>query len=181
MEVLHLMVNNICLNDCPLCCNKQYDVEEIPVVTPQDLASVDTVCLTGGEPFLAGKILPHFIDALLNQRLNIKTLYIYTSGGELGAASMKALVKLQDLGTSIGLSIGPKSTGDRNNLRFHYDAIVPFLKKLGQNRFYCFCKADRDIAEEYYQIDNMEIIDRKWQENFVPAPNTIFRRLPVWL
>ena len=27
--VLHLMVNNICNNNCPLCCNKQYDVDKI--------------------------------------------------------------------------------------------------------------------------------------------------------
>jgi len=26
-----------------------------------------------------------------------------------------------------------------------------------------------------------EIIDRKWQKDFVPAPNTIFRRLPIWI
>ena len=77
--VLHLMVNNVCNNNCPLCCNKQYNVDEIQIVTVEELKQTETICITGGEPFLSPN-LTNFIFNLIIQYTNIKNLYIYTSG-----------------------------------------------------------------------------------------------------
>lgn len=180
-EVLHLMINNLCRNNCPLCCNKQYDVAEIPVVSVEELKKTKVICITGGEPFLCGDLLPRFLENMLIQYPNLKQVFIYTSGGELGKNNLKPLIKLQGLGCKIGLSIGPKSSADRKNLRENSGYIWDALKKLGPNRFYCFNGADREVAEGYYPGSNLDVIEREWQENFVPAPNTIFRRLPVWI
>lgn len=48
--VMHLLITDKCDRDCKWCCNKQYDVNDIPVATKGEYESVNTVCLTGGEP-----------------------------------------------------------------------------------------------------------------------------------
>lgn len=180
VPVLHLMVNNICNNNCPLCCNKQYDVEKIQVVSVEELKQTKTICITGGEPFLSPN-LTNFIFNLIFQYNNIKNLYIYTSGESIKRADLSTLVLWQtNYNVDMGLSLGPKSKRDRDNLRSYL--IYEKLLELKSNRFYCFNDLDREVANTFYKNNNnMQIIDRKWQENFKPAEDTIFRRLPIWI
>ena len=180
LPVLHLMVNNICNNNCPLCCNKQYDVDKIQVVTIEELKQTETICITGGEPFLSPN-LTNFIFNLIVQYTNIKNLYIYTSGESIQRPDLSTLVLWQtNYDINIGVSIGPKSDRDRRNLQSYF--IYEKVLELKCNRFYCFTKEDRELANTYYgNHNNMEIIDRKWQRTFEPAQNTIFRRLPIWI
>jgi len=51
VDTMHLFITKRCTNDCPLCCNKNYDIEKVPLPTEEELSSVSTVCLTGGDPF----------------------------------------------------------------------------------------------------------------------------------
>lgn len=178
--VLHLMVNNICNNNCPLCCNKQYDVEKIQVVSIEELKQTETICITGGEPFLSPN-LTNFIFNLIMQYKNIKNLYIYTSGASIQRSDLTTLILWQkSYNVNIGLSLGPKSSKDREKLRSYL--IYEKILELNCNRFYCFSDIDREVANTFYKNNaNMQIIDRKWQENFKPAQNTIFRRLPIWI
>lgn len=81
IDTMHLFVTNKCTNNCPLCCNKNYDIEKIPLPTEEELGSIRNVFLTGGEPFLLGKKLNKIVNAL-RSRENIKNIYIYTSGYE---------------------------------------------------------------------------------------------------
>lgn len=46
---LRLLVTAKCHNKCPMCCNKQFDFEKIPVV---DRLDYDEISITGGEPLL---------------------------------------------------------------------------------------------------------------------------------
>lgn len=48
---VHIMITNRCYRNCPFCCNKQYDVNEIPIVTNEELEEAENIFLTGGEPF----------------------------------------------------------------------------------------------------------------------------------
>jgi hypothetical protein len=43
--VMHLLITDKCDRDCKWCCNKQYDVNDIPVATKEEYESVNTVCL----------------------------------------------------------------------------------------------------------------------------------------
>lgn len=178
--VLHLMVNKDCTNDCPLCCNKQYDIGKIPIVTVEELKQTETICITGGEPFLSPNLMS-FLECLLKSYTNIKKYIIYTTGGLLNTIYLRHLLEIQrEYSVEIGLSIGPKSLGDRTNLKFSSEVIKHSLSELSTNRLYCFTEADKKVSE-YYKDSNIDIIDRKWQKDFVPAPNTIFRRLPIWI
>lgn len=178
--ILHLMVNNICNNNCPLCCNKQYDVEKIQIVSIEELKQTETICITGGEPFLSPN-LTNFVFNLITQYKNIKNLYIYTSGECIQRADLSTLVLWQtNYDINIGLSLGPKSSRDRENLKSYL--ICEKILELKSNRFYCFTDLDREVANTFYKNNNnMQIIDRKWQRDFKPAQNSIFRRLPIWI
>ena len=33
--IIHLMVTSLCDRNCPYCCNKQYDLNDIPYVTDE--------------------------------------------------------------------------------------------------------------------------------------------------
>ena len=49
---LRLLVTAHCHNSCPKCCNKQFDLNSLPVVDRWDY---DEVCITGGEPLISLK------------------------------------------------------------------------------------------------------------------------------
>jgi hypothetical protein len=46
---------------------------------------------------------------------------------------------------------------------------------------YCFSNKDEKKAKEIFPFGDVDIVRRVWQKDFVPAPNTMFRRLPIWL
>ena len=50
-KIVHIMVTTFCNRNCKFCCNKQYDLNDIPYATEEELRSAEIVCLTGGEPF----------------------------------------------------------------------------------------------------------------------------------
>lgn len=183
--VLHLMVNNTCTNDCPLCCNKQYDADEIPVVTVEDLRNVDTICLTGGAPMLDVHRLSDFTSSLEKSYPNIENVYIYMNGAELLSIYNEA----NDITTvhiinfpcnthvKYGLTMSPKCEKDWQMIEY----ISIYLDNWKSNRIYCFTDEDVERAKKLLDDCDLEIVRREWQQHFVPAPNTIFRRLPIWI
>lgn len=183
--VLHLMVNNTCTNNCPMCCNKQYNVDDIPVVTVEELRNTETVCFTGGQPLLNLDSFSMFCDCIERNYPNIKTGYVYMNGAELSsfynidATRTKKLFEHFPCNTKVsyGLTISPKCNKDWDAIR----DFRPYMKAWKSNRIYCF--SDKDVAnvEAVFNIGEIEIVRREWQSNFVPAPNTIFRRLPIWI
>lgn len=184
--VLHLMINNRCTNDCPLCCNKQYNVEDIPVVTPNDLKNIDTICITGGAPLLHICNYEHLIYAIIKQYNNIKHCFTYMNGGEcsdytemLWINFFKTFpVRLPMYKTiDFGLTISPKSKNDWDKLKKY---VAGNLTNWTSNRIYCFSDKDIIKAEKLFINDKIDIIKREWQKEFKPAPNTIFRRLPIF-
>ena len=86
--VLHLLTTNLCLRNCPHCCNKQYDLNEVPYVSEKELKLVEDVCLTGGEPILFSNVSA--IATYLKQKYpNIKKVYVYANAKEFVQASKK--------------------------------------------------------------------------------------------
>lgn len=183
--VLHLMVNNTCTNDCPLCCNKQYDVDDIPVVTVEDLRNVDTICLTGGAPMLSIEKLADFTSSLEKMYKNIENVFIYMNGAELYSIyNLNIMMSLRRIEffpyntvVNYGLTISPKCEKDWESV---WD-MSKFIYAWKSKRIYCFTDDDVVRAKELLPICDFEIVRREWQKKFVPAPNTFFRRLPVWI
>lgn len=181
--VLHLMINNTCTNNCVLCCNKQYDVNTIPIVTLDDLNSVDTVCITGGAPLIKMHSCFNIIRNMLIEHENIHNVYIYANGYEITLnspiariAPLKQLVSMFPH-VNFGLTMSPKNIKDWNALNNYIKPILSYYKT---NRLYCFTEEDLMWAKELFKNTNVDVIKREWQATFKPAPNTIFRRLPIW-
>ena len=180
--VLHLMVNNTCSNDCPLCCNKQYNVDEIPVVTVEELKNVDTICLTGGQPMYSIKTCIRLCNEIEHSYKNIKQIFIYVNGAEFlyshnEPEDLECLVACSPV--KYGLTMSPKCENDWNGLELLSKEQYLYLFK--SNRIYCFSNKEIERAKEVFSNKSVEFVKRVWQKDFVPAPNTIFRRLPIWL
>ena len=123
--IIHLLTTTLCNRDCKYCCNKQYDMNEIPYVTDSELSEAHTLCLTGGEPFLYTNpctIAKHY---KLRYR-NLQNVYVYTNALEL--AQWLQTHTLHDLD---GLNISIKTKADakafEHILKNHIDVLYPVI------------------------------------------------------
>lgn len=193
-EAIHLMINRTCTNSCPVCCNKQYDLDTVPVATVEELKAAHTVMLTGGDPFYVTGI----IDICSHLRLdypNIKQLYIYTSG-EWMFANVDIINFPERFHPYVdGINFSPKGKWD-------YDAIkrmltnsnfsIEFFVHVRSNRIILMPNdfMTREQQEEYIKSLPLEglafygakfdVEYREWQEEFQPNGG-VWRRLPVFL
>lgn len=195
-QVLHLFVTNKCRHQCELCCNKLYKISEIPVVIVELLKSVDTVCLTGGEPFNIGSFeLRDFLTAIRKQYPNIQNIYIYTSGMEFGRYNPSMLEYFITDGLVNGYNIAPKDFEDWTGFATmvkcsgvftghkwpgeeeRYNVISSKLS----HRLYVF-KEQRPIFNALkLNLEGLHInvIDRQWTKSFNTPDNEHFARLPI--
>lgn len=183
VDTMHLFITKRCTNNCPLCCNKNYDIEKVPLPTEEELSSVSTVCLTGGDPFLLGEKLDEIVNDL-RKRENIKNIYIFTSGYAC-LLYLKAYGKLPNID---GITFSPKSKRDIKALDLLMGYYSRLLLSLKSNRLYYFINKYDDCN---YTIDNdqlyliadantylgCKIFFRTWVNDFNSPENEIFRRI----
>lgn len=178
-QILHLFITNNCRHNCHFCCNKLYKIDEIPIVTIELLKSVDTVCLTGGEPFsIKPLVLKTFIYNLRTQFKNIKNLYIYTSGYEFEKVRQDYYEFIHIYNWINGVNIAPKDWKDWIAFGWSIDTINC---SKSSNRLYVF-KEQRPIFDAMninLSDINIDIIDRKWDITFNTPDNEHFCRLPI--
>lgn len=166
-KVIHLMITNRCNRDCKYCCNKQYDVYKIPIVTPEELLDAEQVFLTGGEPFAYADPVGKAYQ-LRNFFPNIQKVFVYTNAFELAEYLKDKNAPMVFLD---GLTISIKNAKDKQA----FEEIVSKddrVLRLKSNRLYVF-KGFEDV-ECPPQFKKMI---REWQEKFNAAPDSIFRRV----
>ena len=182
-KVAHIIVTDKCGHNCPMCCNRNYDIHEIPNITREELESVETICLTGGEPFMS-KDIDMFIDKL---RPYAKNLYVYASGAEL----YNYWKKNNKVPNIDGLSISPKTMSD-------YRLLIELLKndcfrsmlRCKSNRLYIFIKqidpANFQTEEEDFDAvlgliilaqSLFNVFFRVWKDEIVSPEGEIFRNI----
>lgn len=163
-KVIHLLITPLCVRDCKHCCNKQYNINEIPYITDAELKQCEVLCLTGGEPFLFSN--PVSIAIYYKTRYkNIKNVYVYTNSTELEMF----LSKNKYLDCIDGLNVSIKNGTDK--VMFERIVSRDAVKKLTSNRLYVF----DDLTPK--DTGNFEVYKREWQEEFKPADDSIFRRI----
>lgn len=177
IKEIHLFLLEKCDHACELCCNKQYEINKIPVITVDELKQAETILFTGGEPFLIGNELTGLARRIKTQYSNIKNIYVYTSGPAL----LDYLEDDNNLHYLDGVSIAPKNKYDVECLEALFLKYNRGLNSLRSNRIYMFPEF-KDKIEDLYnstsELSHIELIDRKWQETFEPGPG-VFRRLPI--
>lgn len=164
-KIIHLVITEKCDRNCPMCCNKQYDMSTVEYVTDEELRNAETVFLTGGEPFAYAE--PCWVAWELRQKYpNIKNIYVYTNAIEL----YDYLRRGKELYAINGVTISIKNEYDYKI----FDALAynEEIIKLDSNWIYTF-PGFNDVVypKEYFTRK-----DRVWQKDFVPDPNSIFRR-----
>lgn len=165
-RIIHLMITDKCNRNCKYCCNKQYDVNEIPVVTTEELLDAECIFLTGGEPFaysdpvVAAFQLRHLFS-------NIQRVYVYTNALELAEYLKDKKAPLVYLD---GLTISIKNAKDKRAFEEVISKDERVLR-LKSNWLYVF-KGFEDV-ECPSQFQKKV---REWQDAFVAAPDSIFRR-----
>ena len=168
--VIHLAVTTLCDRACPNCCNNSYTWDEVPYATTAELSVCHTICITGGEPFSFAN--PCMIARQLRKLYpNIKHVYVYTN-----AAALHSYLKHGGLIHDIdGVTISIKSTLDY----FVLDVILPQrdILELSSNIVYDMSLDELEYNELVNKYKMYKIIKREWQENFVPDPNSVFRKL----
>lgn len=179
IEVMHLMILNKCDHSCELCCNKLYNIDELPVATVDELKTISTLCITGGEPFMSGINIDQLARRAKKQFPNIKKVYVYTSGSALLGTSLYQTFDYID-----GVNIAPKNKLDWKSL----GSLTPGHNTLGlsslkENRLYVF-KDQINEFNDHKQIAkllNLTVIYRVWDKEFNTPDSEIFRRLPIFL
>ena len=79
---LRLLVTAKCHNDCPLCCNKQFNLNELEVVNRWDY---EEIMITGGEPLASNRTTSYLIKMIMGIRAIWDAqgwkgkIYLYTS------------------------------------------------------------------------------------------------------
>lgn len=73
---LRLLVTKKCPNNCALCCNKQFDLNQLPTV--KDYHFYNEIMITGGEPLIYLTKVQELIKSI--RKLNSQAkIYVYTS------------------------------------------------------------------------------------------------------
>lgn len=191
---IHLMINRTCTNSCPVCCNKQYDLDTVPVVTVEELKAAHTVMLTGGEPFYVDGITS-FCSHLRNDYPNIKQLYIYTSG-KLMFLNEEVSNHHDHLFTYVdGINFSPKSKWDYEAIKkmlTNRDFATEFITHARSNRIILMpndfmTREEQEKFIESLHLKGLAVFGTKfeveyleWQEEFKPNGG-VWRRLPVFL
>ena len=75
MKKLRLLVTEKCNRNCQKCCNKQYDLKNLPIC--KDYTPYGEISLTGGEPMLVPQIVRTII--LKIRTTNPCPIYLYTA------------------------------------------------------------------------------------------------------
>lgn len=164
-QKIHLMITDKCDRKCRDCCNNQYSLSDIPIITNKELSEAKHIYLTGGEPFAYGD--PSGIATMLkNVYSNIEKVIVYTNAFEL-YMYLNNNGKLDGID---GLTISIKTTSDA--VTFKKLIKNPDVVELESNWVYVFDGfEDIECPEGFYKTK------REWQKNFVAAPNSIFRRV----
>lgn len=163
-KIIHLVITEKCNRKCPDCCNNQYDMKKIPIVTPEELSEAEIIFLTGGEPFAFAD--PCGLAKELKKTYpNIKKIYVYTNATELAAYLTWYSIHSID-----GLTVSIKNKLDK----VLFEQIVArhrYINQLESNWLYTFPGYEDTKAPESF-VKKM----RYWQKDFVPATDSIFRR-----
>lgn len=163
-RIIHLMITDKCNRKCPDCCNNQYDLSKIEIVTTEELLDAEIIFLTGGEPFAFGNPC-EFAKYLKYRYPNIKKVMAYTNALELAD-----FLNIEDLYSLDGVTVSIKNKADKEafeNTISNNKSVI----KLESNWLYTFPGFEDTKCPNTF---NKKM--RYWQKVFVPATDSIFRR-----
>lgn len=186
-----LLLTTKCPNNCPLCCNKQFDLfKDVPVI---DRWNYDEFILTGGEPLMNSTALLDFIYNLTAIHKYMGTspkIYLYTS-----ICNPHILDKIIPFFDGITYTVHTQQNAKElitlitvlTNPEMGYDSMFQNLQDISQKSIWLnlFPEAktliDAELANTNLSWDNIsrffKIRQMEWKENCPIPEGEDFRRL----
>lgn len=187
-----LLLTTKCPNNCPLCCNKQFDLfKDVPII---DRWNYDEFILTGGEPLMYSTIdLIDFIydlKAISEYMGTSPKLYLYTS-----ICDPNKWNKIIPFFNGITYTVHTEQDAKElitlitvlTNPEMGYDSMFPNLQELSHKSIWLnlFPEAktliDAELANTNLSWDNIsrffKIRQMEWKENCPIPEGEDFRRL----
>lgn len=170
---IHLLVTDLCSRNCPNCCNKCYSLNDVPVVTDEELRKAEWLFLTGGEPFEFTN--PSAIAVHYKIKYpNIKKVIVYGNAAEF--CKYPTVNKGKTSGID-GVSLSVKDEKDK----FTWELIWKMIhdpdwdskfSSLKYNVIYNFTGKILDSFSDW------PVVERKWvnYKDWKPNPDSIFRK-----
>lgn len=164
---LRLLVTEDCNRNCPKCCNKQYNLKDLPVCT--DFRPYELIMLTGGEPTIHPSKLFQVIKQIRQQ--TDEHIILYTANVQ------KPFVLLSVLHIINGMTLTlhePKDLEPFKVFNNHLnDFIEEYCKFYGALRLNVFEGIDiSDIDVNLWDIKHM-----KWVKDCPVPENEVFMRI----
>lgn len=94
MRKLRLILFKHCNRRCKGCCNKDWDIDSLPVCT--DFTGYDQIMLTGGEPMLNPGLVANTVTRIWQQGVTAP-IYMYTAKTDDKAVLLKCLTFLEGI------------------------------------------------------------------------------------
>jgi organic radical activating enzyme len=169
MKKLRLLISEQCNRNCAGCCNKQWDLKNLPV--ENEFSQYDEIILTGGEPMLNILNIYRVVDRIREE--SNATIYLYTA--------MPNYSLLNILGIVDGITITLHEKSDIPIFeKFNFHLYTSFLvdsrfddKSLRLNIFKEVDYKPNKYISAFWEIKN----DIEWISNCPLPNNEVFKRL----
>ena len=178
-ENIHLMITPLCDRTCKYCCNNSYTLNDIPIITDEELRICKNLFLTGGEPLMFCNV-PSIARYYKKHYPNIEKIYCYTNALPLHNF-LHNVENLKHIDIIDGWNISIKN---HNDLVAFFQIVYSHRQLIDNknSRLYIMYDYKGDYCNDSFEkclvtIKNLNIINRKWQENFKPANDSIFRKM----
>jgi organic radical activating enzyme len=170
---LRLLFTKDCIRNCEGCCNKQWDLDKLPVfdINSDDTSMYSEILITGGEPLLYPERLYKLLFNLYRKNFNGE-VYIYTAWTKLWSLDQLDIIKFVD---GFTITIHDQQAADEFVETEKQIRLMSNDYKGMSMRLNVFegCTLSSYIPEEYKIKENM-----KWNTENCPLPqDEVFMRI----
>ena len=163
--ILRLLLFEECNRACEGCCNKQFDLDNLPV--EKDFSTYEMIILTGGEPMLRPKIVLEAIRKIRNQskaKIILYTAYL----NPYNSLTYQVLAELD------GVTLSLHEQSDINNFQTLQVVIKPAMKDWDfSKRLNVFKEVDLTNIDTSGWVVKKDV---EWIENCPLPENEVFMR-----
>lgn len=167
-KTLRLLITKDCNRNCAGCCNKQWDLDKLPIVGSFD--EFDEIILTGGEPLLNYKRLFGIIEEIRSQTK--APIYVYTAKVRPYVDFLSLLLKVD------GVTLTLHESKDFTSLAVLNQVLVylPDFTEKKSLRLNIFKEVEvpKDTDLSFWKVKS----DIEWIENCPLPENEVFMRWP---
>jgi len=166
MKKLRLLITKKCNRHCEGCCNKDWDLEKLPIC--KSFKGYDEIILTGGEPMLFPNLIIDMIEKIRIEN-SLAKIYMYT-------AFIFTVRSLEILNLLDGITVTLHTQSDVKKFKWFSQHLFYSTKNLYKSlRLNIFdgIKMPKNLNLRYWQVKK----NIKWIKNCPLPKDEIFMRL----